>query len=117
MEFPLLCFISYCYFYPVTVISDAFCSRVQHGRHSLGTSRCTAPSTQLRAEYRAEGRGILAGDGGGYAKTIDQNRKQHEINAIRDSRSTMKWATESILMSIQANSLEKVAFLLNLENH
>ena len=119
MEFPLLCFISYCYFYPVTVISDAFCSRVQHGRHSLGTSRCTAPSTQLRAEYRAEGRGILPGDGG-VATPKPLTRIESSMKSVpleTQARSTMKWATESILMSIQANCLEKVAFLLNLENH
>lgn len=55
--------------------------------------------------------------GDGYAKTIDQNRKQHEISAIRDSnKKHHEWATESIL-SIKANCLEKVAFLLNPENH
>ena len=56
--------------------------------------------------------------GAGYAKTIDQNRKQHEISAIGDSsKKHHEWATESILMSIKANCLEKVAFLLNPENH
>ena len=55
--------------------------------------------------------------GAGYAKTIDQNRKQHEISAIGDSsKKHHEWATESILMSIKANCLEKVAFLLNPEN-
>lgn len=52
-------------------------------------------------------------------QTTGQNGKQHEISVITEiqARSTMKRATDSILVNKQANYGEKVAFVLNLENH
>lgn len=49
----------------------------------------------------------------------NQDGKQHEISVITESqvRHTMRGAIESILVSVQANYVEKVALALNIENH
>lgn len=52
-------------------------------------------------------------------QTTYQNGKHHEISVIKESqvRHTMKGTTESILVSVQANYMEKIALVLNIENH
>lgn len=52
-------------------------------------------------------------------QTSGQNGKQHEISVITEiqARGTIKWASDSILVNIQANSGETIAFVRNLADH
>lgn len=70
-------------------------------------------------EYRAEERENLDGGGGGWlCKPLTwMESSLKSVPSQTQAGSTRKWAIDSILVNIQANYLEKGAFVLNLENH